>query len=263
MSMPSCQEVVGNYLDQLRNDFECSPSAEGWFLSTPFVRPDGEGIEIELRALSNGLIRLTDMGDTFGYLYVNGLTLSQKVVADTRQMAKPHGVSLQRSQLVTQVPPESLGAGVQDLIQTVLAVTDLIQKRRPTSGVRFDDEVESFIIHKGVQYDVGFRVAGIRETHTIKFHVNSGRGLLIHPVSAAQEGPARNWAERLYYRFADILGQNPSWRPVVVLDDRGNRSQVWTTNARTPIREHSVLWSAKSELESIFDGWYSEANSRG
>ncbi len=251
MTMPSCQEVIDNYLDRLRVDFECTPSGGGWFLSTPFVRPDGEGIEIELQALSNGLISLTDMGDTFGYLYVNGLALSQKVIADTRQMAKSHGVSLQRAQLVTQVAPESIGAGVQDLIQTVLAVTDLIQKRRPTSNVRFDDEVESFIIHKGVQYDVGFQVAGSRETHIVKFHVNSGKNLLIQPVSAAGEGPARNWAERLYYRFADILGQNSRWRPIVVLDDRGTRSEVWSSHARTPILEYSVMWSERTRLETI------------
>ena len=253
MTMLSCHEVIANYLDHLSVDFECSPSREGLFLSTPFVRPDGEGIEIEMQALPNGLVSITDMGDTFGYLYVNGLTLSQKVVADTRQIAKPHGVSLQRAQLLTQVPPESIGAGVQDLIQTILAVTDLIQKRRPTSNVRFDDEVESFIIHKGVQYDVGFRVAGSRENHTVKFHVNSDKNLLIQPVSAAQEVPARNWAERLFYRFADILERESRWRPVVVLDDRGTRSEVWSAHARTPILEYLVMWSEKDELESVFE----------
>ena len=44
------------------------------------------------------------------------------------------------------------------LIQATLAVSDLIHKRRPTSNVHFDEEVESFIIHRGVSYDVDFSV---------------------------------------------------------------------------------------------------------
>lgn len=253
MAIPTCDEVIGSYLISLRNDFECSHSAEGWYLSTPFVRPDGEGIEIELQPLADGRIGITDMGDTFGYLYVNGLTLSRKVMSDARLMSRPHGVWVQRAQLVTQVPPESIGIGVQGLLQSILSVSDLIQKRRPTTNVRFDDEVESLIIRKGVPYDVSFRVLGNREGHTVRFHVNSGKNLLIQPVSATREGPARNWAERLNYRFSDIIGSDSKWNPIVVLDDRGTRSEVWTSHARTPIREYAVAWSERGELESILE----------
>ena len=77
MTLDRCEEVIGAYLTGLQGDFECSHSAEGWFLTTPFVRPDGEGIEIELQPLPDGDINIADMGDTLGYLYVNGMTLSQ------------------------------------------------------------------------------------------------------------------------------------------------------------------------------------------
>ena len=254
MTMPSCEEVIGNYLAELKVDFECSPSANGWFLSTPFVKPDGEGIEIELQALPNGRISMTDMGDTLGYLYVNGLTLSQTVIANARQIAKPHGVLLQRGQLNVQVVPASIGAGVQSMIQTILAVTDLIQKRRPTSNVRFDDEVESLIIHRGIPYDVAFPVPGTRERHTVKFHVNSDKNLLIQPVSAAGEAPARSWAERWAYRFSDILRENSHWRPIVVLDDRRTRSEAWSVHALTPVKEYVLMWSQRRNLETLLEG---------
>ena len=250
MTTPSCEEVIGDYLAELKVDFKCSTSADGWFLSTPFVRPDGEGVEIELQALPDGRIGISDMGDTLGYLYVNGLTLSQTLIANARQIAKPHGVALQRNRLNVQVAPNSIGSGVHGMIQTILAVTDLIQRRRPASNVRFDDEVESMIIHKGIRYDVGFAVMGVKERHTVKFHVNSDKNLLIQPVSAAREAPARNWAERLAYRFNDILALDTNWRPIVVLDDRRTRSEAWSVHALTPIEEYAVMWSERSDLES-------------
>ena len=162
---------------------------------------DGEGVEIELQALPNGHISMSDMGDTLGYLYVNGLTLSQTLIANARQIAKPHGVLLQRNQLNVEIAPDSIGAGVHSLIQTILAVTDLVQKRRPTANVMFDDEVESLIIHKGIQYDVGFLSQGTGKDIRLN-HVNSDKNLLIQPVSAAREAPARSWAERWAYVLA-------------------------------------------------------------
>ena len=252
MTLIRCEEVIGAYLDGLQTDFECAQSADGWYLTTPFVRPDGEGIEIEIQVLPDGNISINDMGDTLGYLYVNGMTLSRNLIASVRQMAKPHGVVLQRNQLILQVDQDSLGTGVHDLIQATLRVTDLVQKRRPTSRVVFDVEVESLIINSGVTYDVDFAVPGAKEGHTVKFHVNSGRNLLIHPVSAASGGPARSWAERWSYRFNDILGNNSSWRPVVVLDAyRGARSEAWSSHALTPVREYAVMWSNRIELESM------------
>jgi hypothetical protein len=121
------------------------------------------------------------------------------------------------------------------------------------SGIRFDDDVESLIIYKGVSYDVGFAVSGARESHTVKFHVNSGRNLLIQPGSSARETSARIWAEQWAYRFKDILSVHSDWRPVAVLDDRNQRAGIWTSHAMTPIKEYAVMWSRKSELESLLE----------
>ena len=251
MTLKSCEEVIGDYLTQLQADFYSSPEDNACFLATPFVRPDGESIEIELRALPDGHVRISDMGDTLNYLYVNGLTLSRSVMAVAHQISETYGVFLHRSQLNIQVDAESIGSGIHGLIQATLGVSDLIQKRRPTSRVAFDDEVESFIIYSGVTYDSDYVVRGRRERHTIKFHVDSGRNLLIQPLHAAQESAARSWAERLAYRFGDILSQGLSWRPVVVLDDRNERSEVWSERAMTPIRDYAIGWSDRSALESM------------
>ncbi len=249
MTPQTCHDMVADYIDILKDDFHVAPSDSGCMLATPFIRPDGEGIEIELEALPDGRVRIGDMGDTLGYLYVNGMTLSRNLIADARRISKPYDVSLTNNELSVTVEPESLGRGVHGLIQAIISVTDLIQKRRPTSRVNFDDEVESLIIHSGVTYDVGFEVSGEREVHTIKFHVDSGRALLIHPLTAADISSARSRSERLAYRFTDILAAHSNWDPVVVLDDRGQRSSVWSRYAVTPVEEYSILWSKKEELE--------------
>ena len=135
------------------------------------------------------------------------------------------------------------------LIQAILAVTDLIQLRRPFQRFRFDAEVESLIISSGATYDVDFSVAGERQRHKFRFHVNSNRNLLVHTISAATYSSAFSWAERLAYRFGDIRSKSDHWRLAAVLDDRGGRAEAWSEAALVPIREHAILWSERYRLE--------------
>ena len=246
-----CAEVVGKYLAQLSADFEVLPSDGGCYVATPFTRPDGEVIEIEIATLPDGRARLADMGDTLGYLYVNGLTLTRGVLDKTRDIARGYGVSLERNMLVVEITAEAAGEEMHRLLQATLAVTHLVQGRRSSGRVVFDDEVESFIIQAGVTYDSDYQVHGLREAHTFKFHVNSGANLLIQPLSAASASAAHALAERWAYRFIDAVQQHERLRPVVVLDDRRTRSGVWTHGAQAPINDYAILWEDKARLEDL------------
>lgn len=246
-----CEDVIEEYLAQLSNNFEVVQSPNGCHLLTPFIRPDGEAIGLELTFLPNGNFSLDDMGDTLGYLYINGLTLTQAVLDRTKQIARSYDVSFSYYALAIEGDPSMIGDAVHNLVQTVLAVTSLIYGRRPNTRVLFDNEVESFIISVGVTYDFDYRVRGKQELHGFKFHVNSGRNLLVQPLSAATEAAAHSLAERWAYRFMDTVNNNAVWIPVAVLDDRNARQGVWTPEAQAPIRDNTVLWADKERLATM------------
>ena len=65
--------VAEKYPARRSRDIEAIPSKNGCCLVTPFIRPEGEAIGSEIVSLSGGNFRLSDMGDTMGYRYVNGL----------------------------------------------------------------------------------------------------------------------------------------------------------------------------------------------
>ena len=251
MTHNTCTRAIEAYLDQLSSGFEASPSNHGCFILTPFLRPDGEPIELELWTPYNRDVSINDMGDSLGYLYVNGLTLSRSIMESVRHITSRFGVTLDRNVLEIRSNEVAVGDAIHRLIQATLAVSNLIQKRRSMFRVKFEEEVESLIIYSGVTYDVGYGVRGRRERHTMRFHVDTGRNLLIQPVSAAQQNAAHSWAERLAYRFADIRQESDRWRIAAVLDDRGRRESAWTGHALTPIKEHAILWSQKEQLEEL------------
>ena len=255
----ACIGVVNKYLERLSSDFNATPSDNGCFLLTPFSRPDGEGIELELETLPDGNIRISDMGDTAGYLFVNGLTMGKAMIDRAKFIARCYGVSFEGGPLTIETEPESAGDALHELIQAVLAVTDLIQMRRSTKPriAPFDYMVESLIKHSAAAYDTAYQVSGKRETHTFGFHVNSGRNLLIQPMVAASENAAHALAERWAYRFHDVMQSNEIWQPQAVLDNRAeyvSERVIWTPRAIAPISEYAITWAERDKLAALLEG---------
>lgn len=246
-----CNGLVEGYLSQLSNDFEVSRFGDRCYIATPFTRPDGEVIEFGAVTLSNGQTRLSDMGDTLGYLYVNGLTLTRSLIDKVREITRGYGVIVDRNAIVATVDPIAIGEDLHKLIHACLAVASLIFGGRSSARVMFNDEVESFVIQTGVTYDSDFDVLGARERHSFKFHVDSGANLLIQPLSAATESGAHAAAQRWAFRAIDVTQNNPNWKPIIVLDDRNSRRGVWTPEAQAPIGEFAVPWENRERLAEL------------
>ena len=138
------QRLVADCLTPIRAGYQIAPSDNGCFLVTPFFRPDGEGIELELTSLPDGRIHIADMGDTLAYLYVNGMTLNEKLLATARDISKARGATLMKNELSVDVKPESIGAGIHIIVQASLGVTNLIQKwRQPSKPSTASQSVQS------------------------------------------------------------------------------------------------------------------------
>ena len=218
---------------------------------TPYIRPDGEAISLYAESKGTAVIRLSDAGDTLGYLYVNGLTLTRTLISRIRQIARSFDTSLDGNSLFSDCSEDTVGEAIHNTIQAILAVTSLIHGRRASSRVLFDNEVESYIINAGVTYDFEYMVPGQRESHVFKFHINSGRNLLVQPLSASTESAAHSLAERWSYRFIDTTERDSFWRPLAVLDDRGARHSVWTARATAPIHDKIIRWANRQDLSEM------------
>lgn len=254
----TCDLLISRYLNSLRSEFSTEPLDDKCVIITPFRRPDGEMVEIEVRALPDGRIQLSDMGDSLGYLHVNGLTLTRNVLEDVRQLSRRYRVLFSRQYELTVEDDPNVpdNENLHSLIQAVLAVTDLVYKRRPLERLRFEDLVEGFLASNRAVYDRDFTVKGERGSHRVYFHINSGKNILIQPLSPASESAAFSWAERWAYRFDDIKRANPDWRAFALLDDRERRAQVWTERVLNPLWRDAtpVYWSNNSTLVDVLGG---------
>ena len=286
--------IIENYIERQSTEFNAVPSDNGFFLLTPFYRPDGEGIELEIETLPGGHMRLTDMGDTMGYLFINGLTMNRAKLERARSICRPYGVLLEHNVLSVDSEPELAGEALHGLIQAALAVTDLIHTDRPASPnrVRFANAVESFIIRSGATYDADYEVRGQRRRHKFGFHVNTGRNLLVpfpsvfDNISAAfHTGFPLSRERRIIFDACHLQVETVLVQPItasteavalkraeqweirfmdvtkanetwfpVAVLDDRGKRSVWTPDAIAPIRQHAIVWAEKDRLAALLAG---------
>ena len=125
--------VAEKYPARLSRDIEAIPSKNGCCLLTPFVRPDGEAIGLEIVSLSGGDFRLSDMGDTMGYLYVNGLMADIAAPDYAASVAGVYGVSWDGNVFSVECCADEVGGAVHNLIQCIMVITYYAQGRNSTS----------------------------------------------------------------------------------------------------------------------------------
>ena len=250
-----CEAIVREYMDSLRSGITVESQDDECVIVTPYLRPDGDYIELGAGVGQDGSPRLTDWGETMAFLHLNGLALSRPILLDVRRIAERYGVALTLNEL--EIPlgtaPPNLNP-LQSLIQAIIDVAGLIEKRRPRAILQFDEVVEAEIIAQGRPYDDTYPVRGERQQHTIRFHVDGGLHLLVQTLTQNSETAARNTAERWFYHFTDILQYDPSWRCYALLDDRGGREAVWTRSAVTALQDlvRLVPWSQKENFLEAF-----------
>jgi len=121
------EQAIGEYLKCLSDNFDLAPPENGCYLLTPFIRPDGEAIGLEITLLPSGDIRVSDLGETLGYLYVNGLTSDLTAPGYAHSIAAIYGAVFEDNGLTINSRPADLGSSVHNLIQSVLAVTSFAQ----------------------------------------------------------------------------------------------------------------------------------------
>lgn len=127
------RDIVDKYLKCLGNSLFVDTSAHGCRLITPFIKPDGEAITMEVGALPGGDIRISDSGETVGYLYVNGLADELTVPEYALSIAKLYAASFSKNELTIAGPAEELGYCVHNLVQAAIAITCFAQGRNSTA----------------------------------------------------------------------------------------------------------------------------------
>ncbi len=254
-----CDPVIDEYLHALKSEFAIIQGDDECRLVTPYYRPDGDAIEVILRDLGNGQLRLSDAGGTLDYLFLSGLNLDKNktLYDEALQIARRRGALLDNSEIYLETRPESEGDALAKLISAIESVTYLIYRRQHRELNPFPDEVAEYLSNNQVEIEPAYKLPGtITPVHTVTIYINSSKNIVIEPLSAMSKPAARTEAEHLYFEVQDIHSRMPNVRFAAVIDDRDEeQTGVWSDakakSITAAIFTHVFVWGQREQLLSF------------
>ncbi len=220
MTDASCAGLIETYAQWLKQGMSAASLDGVCEITTPFLDRHNDHIQIYVEGGEDGL-RLTDDADTISDLRASGVDPhSTTKRSDLLQsVVRGFGVRLEGDELVVDAGPEDFARKKHNLLQAMLAVGDLFVLARPTVASVFREDVEEYLLSRGVRFSRSIGVPG-RSGLDQHFH------LLIPPSPNAPERLVesvnrltRQHLPSLIFQWTDVRPNRPQSEMHVFLND--------------------------------------------
>lgn len=211
-------DLAREYLAWLKDRMLTVERGQSQVLSTPFLDPFHDGIEIYLDH-AGGEMLLHDGGKTVEHLLDLGVPLER---SERRQAIIAHaiagcGVRFETGRLVTSATPDSLAQRAHFLLTAISRLNDLWMTASPRSLSDFFGLVKEFLDEHDAHYVANVPLPGRTVDHPMDFVVSLGKGrerlvkLLASPSVQAAKLASFGWME--------LKETRPNAERVVLLND--------------------------------------------
>ena len=237
--------------------FACVPQGDIVRIRTPFLYPDGDYIDLFLKAAGD-VTTVSDLGESLRWLRSQTLSprRSPKQNALIQDACVTHGVELYKGMLLARCRPgDSLAEVTTRVAQACLRVSDLWFKFRNRSVESVTDEVSDFLSERQLSFDQGPKYAGRSgRAWTVDFHVRAPkRSSLVYVLSTGSRSTARSVAAQVLAAWYDLnyLTAGPEALHFVSLFD--DTADVWADEDFRLVEPLSTVarWSQPDRVAEV------------
>lgn len=211
-------DTSSDYLDWLKSNLVTFKKGESQILSTPFLDPFNDGIEILLDN-SGGEMILHDGGRTIDNLLDMGVQIDK---SERRQNIIQNaiagcGVKLNNGRLETVVTQSNRAQRLHFLTMAILRLNDLWMTASPRTVTDFFEIVKEYFDSHEILYTANKSITGRTVEHPIDFIIPlpKGRDRLIKLIAK----PDLQAAKVASFTWFDIQESQPNAERIVLLND--------------------------------------------
>lgn len=254
-----CANLIERHTGYLAEGFSCEPLPDGNVLViTPYQLPDGDLIEIQVEDRGGGRVRVSDLGETFASLMVQGFDPMGSDKRDwlLKQAVRLGDVELNEGELRKEGSSEDVGRVLLDVVTAIRAVSDLIYLHRSQEPQDFDARVITFLSDHTVGVEPKTTVRGL-SGHSYRLTAKVLRQehppLLLSTLSPRSKGQVKAAVDRTVRQWVDIDGSMPREQKVSFLNDA---SVQWAKSDVLLLSKLSVVgtWSDRQQLAEFVSG---------
>jgi hypothetical protein len=211
-------DLARSYLDWLHDRVTTVKRGEATVLSTPFLDPFHDGIQIHAE-MQGGEVVLHDNGDTLDNLLSLGVRIED--TARRRGLIQRAtagcGVRFTNGRLETSATPGNVPQRAHFLLTAILRLNDLWMSAVPHRWTDFLEMVQEFFDEQGVLYTANVNLAGRTVEHSIDFVIPlpKRRERLIKIVG----DPNPQTAKVISFTWFDLQESRPNADRMVLIND--------------------------------------------
>ena len=250
-----CATLIDRYVRHLEDEFHCEPFRDGYMVTTPYLRPDSDAIEIYVHGPApDGRFVLSDLGETLHYLSSFGpdFLQSRQRAVHLERVARASGADLIGDEIRTVARPDELPQALERLIQVLQEASGLIHLVRPVTRPAFREQVSDFLLQNRVPVQAGYELEGANERWKVDFYVNSRAKAVIEVLTAATSTYAENQIGATFLKVYDLRSATGDLRAFALLDDQEGRQEVWPAQKLAILRQQATVlfWNQRAQLLS-------------
>jgi hypothetical protein len=211
-------DFAADYLAWLRERVSQRPQGDAYVLSTPFLDPFNDGIQVHVT--SNGPeLTLHDAGATIDNLLTLGVQIedSERRQALIRRALAGSPVEFVAGRLQTRATTANFAQRAHFLLTAMSRLNDLWMTAVPHSWTDFVELVSEFLDSKGVLYTANVSLPGRTVEHPIDFIIPlpKKKERLIKLVAA----PKSATAKLVSFTWLELMQTRPEAERVVMIND--------------------------------------------
>lgn len=251
--MATCEELIKAYLAWFGGQFEVNKDGEACRITTPYLSPDGDYIDVLVSQDPTGKYILSDDGAVSDFLYLSGIDLESRNLNRRNlfeTILNKNGVAFDNGLLRIDSSSSAFGPAFQQLVRAIQEAQSLVFSAKETGARTFREEVTSGFNDKGIGYSANIILPGLAKAeHRFDFGRQvRGEQLIIHTLSTANPAYASTLAVQLTWSFLDVRAAKQQFRGISVIDDS---EDVWKGEALTILKAYCddvVPWSESERL---------------
>ena len=199
-------------------------------VSTPFLYPDGDNIDVFLM-LQDEAILVADLGETMAWLYLQSFSmrLSRKQIRLVADICATHGVSFENGVIETRCHSSDLASAVFRVAQVASRVSDLWLTFRTHTPPSIRNEIADHLDYRNLPFERPPRLTGhSMRSWSVDFRIHTNNSAyLVNVLSARNRSAARRITDRVVATWYD-LGSATWDEPTGFISVFDDTSDVWT-----------------------------------
>jgi hypothetical protein len=231
----NCEELKASVLRWIGQEIQCRSNGRDSLIATlPLLKPNGDAIEIGINAVGSDRWRLSDLGDTYGTLYLAGVDLLEEYVRgeEFHQVVAAHKILDSEKELSIETSSEMLITGMFDFVHAIQSMLALQLTVKPQPERRdFSAIVAKFLAEQHASFEVPERITGKTGRWKFNFVLNHVKAeTLVKALSVTSKAEALKTAERSVFEIRDVMAIKET-QAIVIADDEGYREDYWSASA--------------------------------